>query len=30
MLKSDLCDYNDADIVVKERIIIEGTNPNII
>ena len=26
MLRSDLCDYSDAYIVVKRRIIVEGTN----
>ena len=28
MLRSDVCDYNDANIVVKETIILEGTNAN--
>ena len=28
MLRSDLCDYNDAYIVVKGRITVEGTNDN--
>ena len=26
MLRSNLCDYSDAYIVVKESIIVEGTN----
>ena len=28
LTSSDLCDYNDAYIVVKERITVEGTNAN--
>ena len=28
MLRSDVCDYNDANIVVKETITLEGTNAN--
>ena len=28
MLRSDLCDYSDAYIVVKERISVRGNNAN--
>ena len=28
MLRSDLCDYSDAHIVVKEKITVRGTNAN--